>query len=339
MNTTPRLKHTGYSHTGRILSIVFAVLLLSSVHFAQGGFTRYAGSFLSIETSARVQALGGAGVTLESDVSTLNYNPAGLFVLQRPQAALMHAWQFVNFVNFDFAAVAFRLDENRVIGISFSRLGVDNILDTRQAQVFYGDTWRLDWSRISRFSTADYNITLALAQPLRWLGQVGIATHLIYRDFGDVRAWGLGVDVGWQHRWGANTTLGVVIRNATTTLINWSTGTRELVAPEIRFGGAYGFFLDVLRSRITPVVEMVVQPVGNTTRTNQGGFRTRYLSVVGGMEWQYRNAVALRLGMDALGRVTAGIGIQIPHIRFDYAFLSFNDELGNAHRVGLIIQL
>ena len=314
-----------------------AVLAVFQLATAQGGWNRYAGEFLYLETSARVQALGGAGVVLQQDVSTMNYNPAGLFGVSRPQATLMHAWQFVDFVNFDFGALAFRLDDRRVLGISVSHLGVENILDTRQAQVVYGDSWRLDWSRVTRFSTADYAVTIALAQEMRWLGRVGIATRLLYRDFGDVQAWGMGVDVGMQHPIGQNGMLGVVIRNATTTMVNWSTGTRELVAPQIRIGGAYRLVLSGIHSQVMPVVELVLNTVGNTTRTDQGGLRSTYFEAIGGLEWQYRQTISLRTGMDPLGRFSAGIGIQIPHIRFDYAFLSFSDELGNAHRVGMVV--
>ncbi len=305
---------------------------------AQGGFARYAGEFLNLETSARVQALGGAGTVLQQDISTVQYNPASLITLPSFQFALMHAWQFVDFVNFDFAAAGYRLDTHRVVAISISRLGVENILDTRQAQIIYGDTWRLDWSRITQFSTADYVITMAFAQKSERWGNIGLATRLVYRDFGDVQAWGVGVDVGGQWLVASHWQIAAVIRNVTTTLINWSNGTREFVAPQFRIGTTYVLSLSSFNSRISPVLELVFNTVKQTT-TYQSGVRNALMELVGGVEWQYRQTLSFRVGMDGLGRFTAGIGVQIPHIRFDYAFLSFSDELGNAHRIGMVVSL
>ncbi len=320
-----------------IVLVVLVIACWGQSLQAQGGFTRYAGEFLNLETSARVQALGGAGTVLQQDVSTMGYNPASLITLPGFQITLMHAWQFVEFVNFDFAALGYRLDDQRVIGVSVSRLGVENILDTRQAQVFYGDSWRLDWSRIARFSTADYVVTIALAQRSPRWGNVGGAIRMVYRDFGDVQAWGIGLDIGGQWQLNSRWQVAAVIRNVTTTIINWSNGTREFVAPQLRVGTAYQIPLQKLNSQLLPVVELTANTIKQTTRTDQGGLRNSLLALQGGLEWQYRQTLSLRAGMDDLGRFTAGVGLQIPHIRFDYAFLSFTDELGNAHRVGLVV--
>ncbi len=296
---------------------------------------------MAIDVSPRAQALGGSFVALCEDVTAGYYNPAGLVQVQATQFAFMHAWQFVSFVNFDYIAMAHPIGYNRVIGVSVSRLAVDDIPDTRAALVQQGENWRLDWSRVSRFNAADYVVTVALGQ--RWNERLswGVSVKLIRRNLGDNYANGLGLDGGLQFRLNPHWRMGVSLKNMTTTLIAWDTGEKELVYPLAVVGTAYRFRVPGLDAYFIPNMDFILRSVAlpgggeGTVYRIQGGLFT---GAVGG-EFQYRDVLALRAGIDELQRLALGVGLKIPHVRIDYSFLNYARELGNSHRIGILLDL
>ena len=54
-------------------------------------------------------------------------------------------------------------------------------------------------------------------------------------------------------------------------------------------------------------------------------------------EYLLKKLLALRMGLDT-GRFTAGVGVKLPKLNVDYAFLSHSD-LGDTHRISLILTL
>ncbi|NOX36625.1 MAG: PorV/PorQ family protein [Calditrichaeota bacterium] len=319
---------------GLFLNSLLVVALLAGT-----GFRKYAGEFMAIDVSPRAQALGGSFVALANDVTASYYNPAGLVNLQATQFSFMHAWQFVNFVNFDYLAVAHPIGYHRVLGISVSRLAVDDIPDTRAALIQQGDDWRLDWSRVTRFNSADYVVTVALGQ--RWNERLswGVSVKLIRRNLGENYANGIGVDGGLQFQLRPNWRLGLSLKNMTTTLIAWDTGEKELVYPMGILGTAYRFRVPGMDAYFIPNLDVILRSVslpgaGDARVYNfEGGIFT---GAVGG-EFQYRGVLSFRAGIDELQRFAFGIGVKIPHIRVDYSFLNYARELGNSHRIGILL--
>ena len=323
----------------RIAQCIFLMLMgVSSVALAGTGIRKYAGEFLTIDVSARAQGMGSAFVAVADEVSAIQYNPAGLIHVQETQLTFLHAWQFVNFMSFDYAAVAHPLAHNRVLGVSFSRLAIDDIPDTRNARVDYGSDWRLDWSKITTFNAADYALHFAVAQ--RWQNRlaVGIGVKLLHRSLGDFYANGIGMDAGLQWQLIPDWTLGVALRNLTTTLIAWNTGEKELVAPQVVIGNAYTFSLErfhtVFRSALD--ISIHTMPVSLGIQRNGQPINRALGAAIGG-ELVYRQALFVRGGMDELQRLNLGVGIAIPHLRFDYSYLNYDRELGNSHRVSIFI--
>jgi hypothetical protein len=56
-----------------------------------------------------------------------------------------------------------------------------------------------------------------------------------------------------------------------------------------------------------------------------------------GAEYRLKNLLAFRFGLDT-GRFAAGVGIKLPKLNVDYAFLSHQD-LGDTHRISVILTL
>ncbi|MEL6820665.1 MAG: hypothetical protein AAFP70_02800, partial [Calditrichota bacterium] len=141
-----------------------------------------------------------------------------------------------------------------------------------------------------------------------------------------------GVFMAVNHQWRVS----AMLRNATTTLITWQTGEKELVSPTLRLGTSYRVQLPGNNSYFTPLFDVVVQSE-STTNLTENSLGGGLLGGALGGELSYQEKLFIRGGYDDLQRLNLGVGIAIPHIGIDYAFTSYDQELGNAHRIGILI--
>lgn len=320
------------------------LLLLFSIQIASAGslkFRKYAGEFMNIGVAARAQGMGGAFAAISGDIAAAYYNPAGIIGLQRDQISIMHTQQLIASVNYDFLAYGHRQGENRVWAVSLVRLGIDNIKDSRKAQEYLQnnpDKWRINWDKVTTFNAADYVLTMSVAQNWKHGWVLGGNLKLIRRDLADHSANGFGFDLGLQRQFGNHFTFGASLWNATSTLIAWDTGEKELVKPSLHVGGAFLVNLMKLRSAFRPVGEVIIRAEGRekSTQANLGAFSFDFL---GGLEYSFHEVLFIRTGIDEISRFNVGAGVKIPHIRIDYAFTNYDSELGNSHRIGLVVTL
>jgi len=77
----------------RRITVFTIILFTAGLQFssaAETGLRKYAGEFMSIDVSARAQAMGGAFSSLSDDVYATFYNPAGLVQVQSMQIGFTH---------------------------------------------------------------------------------------------------------------------------------------------------------------------------------------------------------------------------------------------------------
>jgi len=118
----------------RSLLFVFLLLILFSGNvFSQGSGNKYSGEFLAIGVGGRPLGMGGAFVSLVNDVTAGYWNPGALARINYPQLSLMHDERFGNLVNYDYGSVAIPFGPSTSFGISVIRLGVDDVLNTKEA--------------------------------------------------------------------------------------------------------------------------------------------------------------------------------------------------------------
>jgi hypothetical protein len=324
--------------TYRIINLVIISLLCINFAYSDTGFRKYAGEFLEIGTDARAQSLGGAFAAVSGGVNSVFYNPAGILEIQGTEISFMHTQQMIASVNYDFLAGGFKQNENRVLAVSLVRLGIDNIKDSRQAQQIINQAgdWNLDWSRISEFNSSDYVFAFTVAQRWKESWAWGANLKIIRRDLAEYSANGIGIDLGIQKSFFQKALVGINLKNVTTTLISWNTGEKELVTPALHVGGSYFWEIRPLKSSFLPVFELIFRAENRreSAWSNLGRLSIDYAA---GIEYSYYGLLFLRTGMDEIQRLNLGIGIQIPHVRVDYAFTSYDDELGNSHRIGLLV--
>jgi hypothetical protein len=339
--------------------LVFVLLVMTSVGHAGVTIGKYAGEFMAIGVGGRALGMGSAYTGLASDVTAGYWNPAGLARIMYPEIALMHDERYGNLVNYDYAAVALPFGANAVnaatglmeyhassLGISVMRLGIDEIYDTRKAWndvngngLFDdGASVRPDYSQITSFNSADYAVYVTYARQSSENLSYGVNLKLIRRNIGDYHGTGIGFDAGLMYNPTDKVFLGVNVQDVTTTLVAWSTGTNELISPTVKLGAAYR--LSALGGIFTPAL-------GADVRFENRQFASRVhlgaisLDPVFGLEYEYKNAFALRAGYNDVGSVTVGAGIHLRKLDIDYSFAKFDaaDQLGNTHRISLRITL
>lgn len=181
---------------------------------------KYSNEFMNIGVDAASLGMASAAVAHTNDVNSVYWNPAGLIGLEDGQVSVMHASYFANIAQYDYAAYAKPIDNESAWGLSLIRFGVDDILNTTELIDSQGN---IDYNRVSKFSTADYGMTLSYARKLKIPGfQYGVNAKVIRRVIGKfANSWGFGFDFGLQFEkndW----KFGLMLRDITTTYNVWS---------------------------------------------------------------------------------------------------------------------
>lgn len=336
--------------TRNIFALGVCVLALASPIFPQGttSVAKYAGEFIAIGVGGRALGLGSAYVALANDVTAGYWNPAGLSKIMYPQITLMHDERFAGLVNYDYGAVALPVGASATLGFSVIRLGVDNIPNTQNAGIDANgnplppDEWqnfvRLDPSRITYFNAADWAFYLSYAKRSTEKFSYGASLKVIRRVLGDGSATGLGFDVGAQYLLGERLALGANFQDITTTLVAWSTGRNELISPTLKLGSAY--FIDALSGRFAPAFDVDMR-FENRATASEAHIGRLSMDFHGGLEFDFKEIVALRVGYSDIKELNIGAGIHLPKFDIDYSFAKFNntEQLGNTHRISLTFTL
>ena len=326
--------------------MVMVLLIIAAT--MQGAFAasraKYAGEFIAIGVGGRALGLGGAYAALANDVTAGYWNPAGLSGILYPEITLMHDERFGDLVNYDYGAFALPVGKNSTLAFSVIRLGVDGIPDTRNALIdnngngIFDGADRLDYSKISYFNAADWALYFSYAKKTGENFSYGANLKLIRRNVADTSATGIGFDLGLQYFFSDKFTIGVNLQDATTTLIAWDSGTNELISPTLKVGSAY--FLNAFGGKFAPAVDVDIRFEGrrNASNAHLGAVSFDFHT---GLEFDYKNIVALRAGRSDIGSLNLGTGIHLPKFNIDYSFAKFDaaDQLGNTHRISVTFVL
>ncbi len=314
--------------------ILLALVVIVSSSYGQS-FKKYAGEFLYLGAGSRILAMGSAGTAVANDVTATYWNPAGLMEAEGLQVEFMHSKQFISSVQNNYLAVSMPINDQQALGLSLFYLTVNGIKDSRLA--FNEADQKVDYSQIRIFNTGDYVAVLSYASSYKNRINYGINLKTIFRNYHSAKAFGLGVDFGLKYFW-KNLTAGLFLRDVTSTVLAWDTGTRELITPSVRFGLSYVLRIHSLNLQIQPAADFNIL-LENRQYASQFHLGPLSLDTFWGAEIKYGQWIALRAGLDDLNRFNTGIGIQIPKMSFDYSFTAYQSELGDIHRISVHIQL
>ncbi|KXK40977.1 MAG: hypothetical protein UZ05_CHB002003262 [Chlorobi bacterium OLB5] len=323
------------------------LFLASSLNLlAQGTGNKYAGEFLAIGVGGRPLGMGGAYVSLVSDVTAGYWNPGALARINYPQFSLMHDERFGNLVNYDYGSVALPWGANASLGLSVIRLGVDDVPNTQGAwrdlnnNGYFDNGDRLDYSQIKFFNAADWAFILTYSKNHSEKLSYGVNLKVISRSIDYGSAWGIGFDVGAIYNVSPKFRLGANLMDITTTLLAWSpTGRKELITPTAKIGGSYDipFFTT---GRITPALDFDVR-FENRKFASLANVGPVSFDMHAGLEYGFKDLFALRVGYNDVKQLTFGAGVKLPKLNLDYSFAKFdgNDQLGNTHRISVMFTL
>ncbi len=328
---------------------VFIFLLLFSAGSYGGGFgtAKYAGDFLALGAGGRSLGMGGAFVAVSRDVTSGYWNPAGLAFIDYPELMLMHSRQFSGVVNYDYGSFGLPVGKKNSLGFSLIRVGIDNIKRTAlpNPDIGIGETYVDENGQLVRntpfvkdtFSSSDYAMFLTYSKRMAANFSFGGNVKLIYRSIGDNSAWGVGFDVGVLFNPVSKLIVGANLQDVTSTLVAWDTGRKELITPSLHTGVTYPIAASFLGGKVQPAVDFIFR-FENRRQSAAGNIGRTSVDANFGLEYQYRDAFAIRVGSNEVGDFTAGAGIHFPKLYIDYAFLS-HEELGSTHRISAKLTL
>lgn len=331
----------------------FILVLLCTFTLSAQISRKYSNEFLNIGVDAASLGMAGAVTATTNTVNAAYWNPAGLVNLEDNELGLMHASYFANIAQYDYAAFAKPLDEYSTFAIAAIRFGVDDILNTTQLIDSQG---QIDYSRISKFSTADYAVMFSYARRLPIDGlDLGANAKIIRRVIGDfANAWGFGLDFGLQFKTG-DWNLGFMARDLTTTVNTWSIDeeqfakisgaidgqnqelpeTTEITLPKLQLGIGRSWTLHY-DYKIKAEVDLLMRFTQTNDLISTSGFSA---SPAAGIEFGYIDLVYLRAGVGNFQNITQldgsesigfqpniGVGFQYKGLHIDYALTDIGDQ-------------
>lgn len=345
-------------YTVRIKSLLPLLLLLTGSTFVQAQ-VKYSNEFMQIGVGASEMSQGGAVVARTNTEAAGYWNPAGLLNTKNPWSiGAMHAEYFAGIAQYDYVGGQYRISDSLVVGASFIRFGVDDIPNTTNLVDEQGN---FDYSRITKFSAADYAFLLHAASPLFVKNlKVGATAKIIYRQIGNMaQAYGFGFDVGLQYQY-KKWELGAVAKDVTGTFNAWSftiddttkagllaSGNElpkndlEVTLPRLVFGIARNFqvFKDFSLGAEANLVITTDGKRSTLIRTNVAS-----LDPLVGIEADFKKRIFLRFGVNNMQRITEGVnskefsiqpnlglGLRLGHWFLDYALTNIGSASGTLY--------
>ena len=291
------------------LAVIFALALPVT---AQAQQLTSGADFLTIDTGARSEGMGGAFTAMADDVTALTWNPAGLALISRPEVGYLHMLYLSN-IGYNFGGVVVPLpagEDSFGLGAGMVNLGTgsfDSTLGIAPA-----------------VSAGDNAFLLSFAYRVKKAISFGVTGKYILRDLAGYNASAFGGDAGVLITPGDRFRIGLGVFN---------------FGQQVTFISA-GDPLP-LSSRLGLAWKMIDVPHNSLTLSADNGwqFGSRTYTGAAGAEYWLDMTLALRAGFTGDSyqqHPTAGIGINVDPVEFDYAFAP-QGTLGDTHRFSLVL--
>ena len=343
-----------------VLVIMFCGGMLQSVD------ARYAADFLTLGVGARALAMGGAGTALSDNAYAPYWNSAGLGQLTRYEVSFMHST--LNGEDaYDFVSYIHPLKKRGAIGISWLRVGVDDIPITSLPVVSrpVGPTNRPEV--VGSFNNTDNAFLLAHGWRLpafRGINlRIGSTLKLLYMSgYRSTNAIGGGADIGFVAMTNPEKPhqlmLGLQASDVFTTKLYWNTpppsadltSHTETILPHLKIGVATIHALPIFRSTLILALDTYIpNRGGSSAKPDVEAPQGSPVELHAGAEWTLFDLLALRIGvaersgsLESIRRLTAGVGLNLRFVTgagagLDYAFAD-HPALGGSHRISLRIR-
>jgi len=330
------------------------LFLMLSSGLSQSYWVKYGWQAFNSAGDARILALGRAAVTdFGTSVSPL-FNPAASGKVGIHNLNYTHQSRLAGMINSDL--LGFPLQNfSRPLNLIIIHEGIDQIPDTRNILLDFGldgvpgtgdigegngtldEGERLDEDKLAFFSQRQLGLHLSTSWTKDTF-EVGMAVKTLFHSIGEYSASGIGLDFGVLAIPWKNGRLGLMIRDITTSWQVWQNGTIERFKPTAIGGLSHTYRFEDLPLTISGMVNIVWESGGKSIdddiHLDNHGANYRL-----GLNGVYDNKIALRLGRNAIGSTTGGIGLSWENLSLDYAFLNepYRSGLGVSHMVSLAV--
>lgn len=330
------------------------LFLLFSFASTQTYWVKYGWQAFNSAGDARILSLGGAAVTdFGTSVSPL-FNPAASSRVGIHNINYTHQSRLAGMINSDLIGFPIR-NFSRPLNLIILHEGIDDIPDTRHILMDFGldgipgtgdigegngildEGERLDESKLKYFSQRQLGLHLSTAWKTENF-EIGLALKMLQHSLGDFSGTGMGLDLGILMIPWDNGRLGLTIRDVTTSWQVWDNGTVERFKPTIITGIAHTYRSAQWPIAITGMGNIMMNTSGRSLEDDfsvgkNGGQLLLGINVV------YNHQIAVRLGRNAIGSTTAGMGLSWENMSLDYAYLNApsGSGLGSTHMVSLSV--
>lgn len=330
-------------------SWIFIFILSISSISAESYWVRYGWQAFKNTGDAQSLALGQTQTAAFGGVASVLQNPAHA---KNPFDQYLYAHQnrFAGLVNSDLIAFpTLKRFRNPVKMVLFHE-GVSQIPDTRDILLDWGldgipgtsdagenngqldEGERLDADKVSYFRQSQWGVHLSSTRQLnRWT--IGVGMKGFFHALAEHFASGIGIDVGATSSFWKGNTIGLVLTDATTSLLVWDNGTIERFTPEVFAGIAQSYAFEKLPVKIKVMADIALDPFGKSIDDDMelGDMGGRYRV---GLQIQY-NKIALQFGRGLNALTSAGLGLDWGQAAIHYAFTSSAQSamLGDSHLI------
>jgi len=269
-------------------------------------------SFLKFGFGARNIAMGDAGASASNDLSALYYNPSRLALIEKNEVLIMHS-SWIQDVNSELFGIKWNMfGLPWAIGLNYTSIS-DIEIRTRpgepdskfDANYFFGSlsTGFYVWDKLSFGTTIKY----------------------LYEGLLSDEANGWGFDFGLNYETPfKGLSLSTVIKNIGS--MNALRKEETQLPTDFRLGSAYKFGVESAKLDFIAVAEFQKYLDTDDIHFNIGG------------DIVYDQIFALRVGYQSgyeAKSFTGGIGLMWGSLRFDYTYMPFSLDLGNANLFSL----
>jgi len=183
-----------------IQAIIIFIIVFFNNHSVFSQTPKYSNEFTTLGAGARALGMSNSVVASTADVTSGYWNPANLvFMPSNIQLELMHSEYMAGIANYDYAAIAAKIDEKSAICFSYIRFGIDDIPNTVD---IIDNNGNIDLNKIISFSATDNEFLFSYSRKSKNDNlSFGGNAKIIYRRIGDfANAWGFGLDAGIHYK-------------------------------------------------------------------------------------------------------------------------------------------
>jgi hypothetical protein len=302
--------------------IVFIMILFVSISYASGPGSTGA-NYLRIGMGAKAAGMGEAQVAIADNVDAIYWNPAGLSLIKSNEIGAMHLFYWQG-ISYEYLAYAMPIKKIGTFGIGGTYLNSGSIDKTIE------NSTGSDYTKVGTFNYIAFSGSISYSNKFvieKIPINLGANLKIVGDKIEDDTVLGIGLDVGAIYEVMKDLTVGATVNNIGVLF-------KENVLLPLTFKVGAGYKLELFDKKhcLTVAVDGIL-PVDSKIKADTG------------LEYAYDNTIFVRGGYKVnydLEGITLGAGFRLnlsgTQYELDYAFAPAKEDIGQTHRISLIVR-